>query len=498
MSAALRLFERSYKFIPTPSGCSHKNVLLGLDDFLRRFKWHHVFAGRSCASSGGNRFPLVRGPEPPSKLVPPYILQICKRLRLAVFSLLKSCTACFSRDNLPADEREALNVFSSLSDVVISPVDKGGSWFVASKADYCSEAFRQLCDSKFYQPCERSLTSITAAKLSRLLKHLLATRFISKREFLALTPPANPNDRSFYLLPKVHKPDWPNPRMPPARPIVSDVGSVSRNCASFVEFFLAPIARQLPSYVRDSMHIISVVKNFSLPQDCFLFTLDVVSLYTNIPHDEGISACGRAFLRFPDPRRPDLTLLSMLRVILTSNDFVFDDNRFLQTHGTAMGCAFGASYASIFLSEWEDRALSLAKAPSLWLRYIDDVLGVWPFSEQELLKFVDCVNTLNPNLRVTLSYSRTSIRFLDLELYLSSTRFGYRTGFKPTDSFRVLTSDSHHPPHIFKGIIFGHLYRFITHSCTYSDFITTTSIVQGHWRRQGYSRSFIRYCTKTV
>ena len=470
----------------------------GLVDFLRRYKWHHALAGRSLRSSRENRFSFVSASEPPSKLVPPHILQKCNQIKHIVLSKLKSCVACFPKDNLPADERTALDFLSSQTDFVVSPVDKGGGWFVTPTKLYNNEALRQLCDENFYDPCDNDLTRGTAAKLTRLLRHLHATHFITKREFLALAPPTSPDDRKFYLLPKVHKSSWPNPCMPPGRPIVSDCSSVSRSCASFVEFFLAPIARQLPSYVRDSMHVISLIKNFSLPDDALLFSLDVVSLYTNIPHEEGISCCGRAFLRFPDPRRPDLTLLSMLRVILTSNDFVFNGERFLQTHGTAMGCAFGASYASIFLSEWEDRALLLEKVPSLWLRYIDDILGVWPFSEQELLMFVETLNSFNPHIRVTLTYSSSSIRFLDLELYRNSQRIGYRTGFKPTDSFSILTSNSYHPPHVFKGIIFGQLYRFITHSCTYSDFVNTLHHVQGHWRRQGYSRSFIRTCTKAV
>ncbi|MEL7309124.1 MAG: GIY-YIG nuclease family protein, partial [Pseudomonadota bacterium] len=246
------------------------------------------------------------------------------------------------------------------------------------------------------------------------------------------------------------------------------------------------------------MHVISKVKNFPLPPNAILFSLDVVSLYTNIPHEEGIACCSRVFSRFPDLRRPDLTLLSILRVILTSNDFVFNRKRFLQTHGTAMGCAFGGSYASIFLSEWEENILNFDQAPTLWLRYIDDVLGVWPFSEKELFSFVESVNSLNPNIRVTLSFSCSSIRFLDLELYRNVNRFGYRTGFKPTDSFKVLTPESFHPPHVFKGIIFGHLYRFVTHSSSYVDFVNTKRFVEEHWRSQGYSRSLIRSCTKAV
>ena len=40
--ALLSLFGRSYKFIPTPTGCCHKQMLLGVKEFLRKYKWHHI------------------------------------------------------------------------------------------------------------------------------------------------------------------------------------------------------------------------------------------------------------------------------------------------------------------------------------------------------------------------------------------------------------------------------------------------------------------------
>lgn len=445
-----------------------------------------------------NRFSTRSTREPPSALVPRHVLQKCTRILNIVTAKLKSCNMCFGRDNLSFSERQTLRTLTNDANFLISPVDKGGGWIVISRDDYRNEAYRQLCNEKFYVPVDESLCKSTAVKLTQLLNHLHKNHFINLRELRALSPPASPRDRHFYLLPKVHKTEWPTPTMPPGRPIVSDVDSVSRKCASFIEFFLAPIARNLKSYVRDSMHVISIVNEFSLPPNSFLFTLDVTSLYTSIPHEAGIAACSHAFTRYPDTRRPDLTLLSMLRLLLNSNDFVFGHERFLQTHGTMMGGAFGGSYASIFLGEWEERALALDKRPILWLRYIDDILGVWTFSEADLLEFVHTVNSFNVNISVTLSFDRSSIRFLDLELYRDRDRLCYRTGFKPTDSFKVLSPDSYHPPHVFNSIIFGQLYRFATHSSTYHDFITSKHIVQSHWRKHGYSRSFIRLCVKRV
>lgn len=369
---------------------------------------------------------------------------------------------------------------------------------IVPKKDYEAEAFRQLANSDFYLPIEKSVAAFTKGRLSNFRDFLYKSRFLTLRESRALRLPDEPKDRRFYLLPKLHKADWPNPRMPPGRPIVSDTLSVSRSWASFIEHFLAPVAQRSRSYVRDSLHVVSLLQSVSLSGPVLLFTMDVTSLYTNIPTEEGVAAVGRAFLRHKDPRRPDLSVLSILRLLLNTNDFVFKGERFLQVHGTAMGSAYGASYANIFLNEWEEKAQNFSAAPTLWIRYIDDIFGIWPHSEESLLLFRDHVNSIHPSIKVTLSFSPTSIRFLDLDLYISGERICHRIGFKPTDSFRILPSDSFHPPTVFNSILYSQIYRWCTRSSTYADFKATKHIVQPHWQRQGYTRSKIRKVTKNV
>ncbi|MEL7523242.1 MAG: hypothetical protein AAGJ80_16780, partial [Cyanobacteria bacterium J06553_1] len=103
--------------------------------------------------------------------------------------------------------------------------------------------------------------------------------------------------------------------------------------------------------------MIAFLKSKRAPSPAVLFTLDVAALYTNIPIDEGISAVAESFLRNPDPERPDLSLLTLLRIILCSNVFEYKGSSWLQLHGVAMGQVFGGSFANIFMGRWEHRAL---------------------------------------------------------------------------------------------------------------------------------------------
>ena len=57
---------------------------------------------------------------------------------------------------------------------------------------------------------------------------------------------------------------------------------------------------------------------------------------------------------------PTSTLCDLIRMILTMNNFSFNDNHYLQIHGTAMGTKMAPSYANLFLGLFEANALKNA------------------------------------------------------------------------------------------------------------------------------------------
>ncbi len=493
-AATASLLSRSTKFVPVPldTNC-HGRIWRGVDDFLRKLQWRSLrLANRPLPRffKPSNRFP-------PAALVPARVLDFCSKIRRQVSFLLRRCQCCFPKDNLRDEERAELQRLTESSSVIVTPVDKGGGWMVLPRSSYDAEAYRQLTNEDFYEPITSNPDGPVLQRLNVLFGLLRDRDFITRREFLALKPPPSPHARLFYLLPKLHKSAWTFSCMPPGRPIVSDVSSVTRACASFVEHFLGPLARKNESYVRDSTHIIASLHDFPVSDPSFLVTLDVSSLYTNIPTDDGLAAVRSAFLRNPDSRRPDLTLLSMITVILKNNAFVFRGERFLQKSGTAMGCAFGASFANIFLALWEEKIFNVYRPP-VWRRFIDDIFLIYPFSLDSLFTFIDFFNGIFPSIKVTLTYDLHSIRFLDLLLSKKDGFLSFQIGFKPTDCHTILSPSSFHPPHVFSAILFGQAYRWATHCSTYEAFKETKKTVQAAWRRQGYSRSAIRTAVRRV
>jgi hypothetical protein len=81
----------------------------------------------------------------------------------------------------------------------------------------------------------------------------------------------------------------------------------------------------------------------TIPENTTLVSMDVTSLYTNIPHDDEIAACRKIWEQrtVQEPRQT----VEMLTLVLKNNHFNFEGNHYLQINGTAIG----TSYANIFM-----------------------------------------------------------------------------------------------------------------------------------------------------
>ena len=72
------------------------------------------------------------------------------------------------------------------------------------------------------------------------------------------------------------------------------------------------------------------------------------------------------------------------------NNFSFNDNHYLQIHGTAMGIKMAPSFANLFLGHFEANALENAPFhPHTYFRYIDDIFIIWTESLDNLKIFID-------------------------------------------------------------------------------------------------------------
>ncbi|XP_029282304.1 uncharacterized protein LOC115004773 [Cottoperca gobio] len=242
----------------------------------------------------------------------------------------------------------------------------------------------------------------------------------------------------------------------------------------------------------------------AVPIHSLLFTIDINSLYTNINTVLGLKTVSSIFNQYPDKHRPDSELLQLLSICLNNNDFLFNNNHFLQVSGTAMGQRYAPSYANIYMSEWEREALAKCPhKPSVYLRYLDDIFGIWPHDAALFSEFINILNNHHPSITVTYILNAQQVNFLDTTVFFQQSnntqnRLLTKVYFKDTDTHALLHKASYHPKHTFKGIIKSQIIRFYRISSKLTDFHTSTQILFRSLTTRGYGKRFLRTIKTTT
>ena len=92
----------------------------------------------------------------------------------------------------------------------------------------------------------------------------------------------------------------------------------------------------------------------TVPDNSYLVSLDVISLYKNIPNSDGIKALKTSLDNFPRKTIATKVITSFLSLNLTLNNFVFDCKKYIQIKGCAIGTICAPSYANIFMDYFKN------------------------------------------------------------------------------------------------------------------------------------------------
>ena len=150
------------------------------------------------------------------------------------------------------------------------------------------EVMCQPNDASFYRKLDDDPTEDFSNEIASFLQEAF-NRHVIDLETLKYLLLNNAKASQFYILLKIHKPGNPG------RPIVSSCGSPTEVISHFVYYHLRPWVEQVPSYIKDTTDLLGKLQDLTNSSpDVILVTLDVKSLYTNIPQTEGIEACKSA------------------------------------------------------------------------------------------------------------------------------------------------------------------------------------------------------------
>ena len=349
-------------------------------------------------------------------------------------------------DNLTKGDRGALQSLKKRDDIIIKPADKGSAVVVMAREHYISEAERPLNDSNFYTPLDHDPTLENAKQVSDVVGEMLTEGHISEKNYNHLLVD-QPKAGRFYLLPKIHKAGNPG------RPIVSANGHPTEKISEFVDLHLQPHVQNLPSYLQDTTDFFRKQDSLGpLPADTLLVSMDVTSLYTNLPPQDGIQACEEVWETRTNKDPPTETLIKLLTLVLKCNNFESNGKHYLQVQGTAMGTKIAPAYANMFMGRLENQLLmSVTLKPFSWLRFIDDIDMKWTHGRDSLEDFLQKANSFYLTINFTAEVSTEDHIFLDTKSCLVDGRIAVDLYIKPTDTHQYLLPSSCHPKHSSKN-----------------------------------------------
>ena len=158
-----------------------------------------------------------------------------------------------------------------------------------------------------------------------------------------------------------------------------------------------------------------------------------------------------------------------------------------------MGTKMGPSYACLFMGYLE-QTLSQhydGPVPELYLRYIDDGIGISSMPEADLLRYLDFIKNYHPTIKYTSVISTSSVNFLDIKVSLTLKGLHTSVHYKDTDSHSYLQYSSSHPLACKNSIPYSQLLRLRRLCMSDDDFLCESTRLLDFFRARGYPENIL-------
>ena len=493
------ILNNGLKFIYLPTDTTNQQFFDAFKNFSRniRLKYHFLRSDNICKDSD------LRISNP--SYLPPPASDIIEHYLNAKFSDLSTIL-----ENYPVihtNNRERLHVEKVVRNLlnkglVIKATDKNLGPIVMTLSLYRIMCLEILNDNTTYIKLNATPTcsilfdnlyeilqrnGINPLNNSLLFDYFMQGSLNSKTKALA----------SFYCLPKIHKVGHLK-----GRPIVSNTLYVTYFASKWLHKILYPLASSFASYIKDSSCVVLDLEQLTFSPSCVLMTIDVVSLYPSIPTALGLKALEIAMLSATFPSFKINFILELSEWVLSNTYINFENTRFLQIKGTAMGTPFAVVYSIIFLGIHEQSVLmKLNFKPLYFRRFIDDIFIILN-SEQECVSFLSSFKDVAKNIDIT-STRGDFINFLDISIFKgfkfhTQSCLDLKVFQKEHNKYLYIPPTSFHCANVFINLVKSELTRYCILCSSKSDFDT---IKENFFKRlfaRGYTRSFVESCIVDV
>ncbi|XP_068745198.1 uncharacterized protein [Montipora capricornis] len=167
--------------------------------------------------------------------------------------------------------------------------------------------------------------------------------------------------------------------------------------------------------VKDSFSFADWAKKYK-HKNGIMCSLDVSSLFTNVPLDETRNiSLDKLYSLADPPALPRVVSRKLLEFATKKSHFLFDGKYYDQIDGVAMGSPSGPVLANIFICVFEEKWLLNAKvSPLFWNSNVDDTFTMF-HNKDSANEFLHYLNGCHRKIKFTIEFEHNNaIPFLDI------------------------------------------------------------------------------------
>jgi hypothetical protein len=377
--------------------------------------------------------------------------------------------------------KEAAKQLKNLKDVTIRKADKTAAYVLIPTHEYMNKISDILSDDSKFQRITRNPVEDLKRKVNKTI-----TAINAKKGSVHFNKLQGDYGLGYaYGNVKTHKPGNP------LRPIISQIPTPTYHLAKKLNELLTPYTPSKFS-LQSSADFLELIK--STQPDGIIASLDVESLFTNVPVDTTIGMIlDRVYRDESTPKLdiPEPHLKSLLEACTKEAPFISPQgDMYLQIDGVAMGSPLGVLFANFYMGTIEDRVFSSRQKPTVYCRYVDDIFVIVKDSDE----LIDLKRHLEREsvLRFTHENSENnSLPFLDVLITKTGTSLSTNVYTKPTNIGLCLNGRSECPQRYKASVLNAYIRRALTHCSEWSNVSREFERVTQVLVNNGYSNAEI-------
>ncbi|XP_055604423.1 uncharacterized protein LOC129752680 [Uranotaenia lowii] len=321
-------------------------------------------------------------------------------------------------------------------EICVLASDKGNRTVIMNTEDYKRKMTHLVNDSRTYRKTKRDPTSGYQTKNNSFAKRFFDLNLIDKykRKKLSISNATCPR---IYGQPKAHKNELP------LRPVIPNITAPTYQLAKFMANILrSSITSEYET--KSSFEFCDDINGIKLPDNYIIISLDVVSLFTNIPRHLVISNLIEHWKEINTQINLDL-FIEIIEFLMEASYFQFKNTYYVQTFGTAMGSPLSPILAQMVLDTIIGRALKALPFPIPIIRkYVDDLFLAIPKTDIQIL--LETFNKQEDRIQFTIEEEKEGkLPYLDMVVIRNQDQTLTTEWYtKPIASGRMLNFHSCH------------------------------------------------------